>query len=241
LPATNKGRLTRERIVRAAAELVGETGAAGVSLDDVQARAGVSRSQLYHHFDDRDDLIRGVIGATAGSVLGAQGELLDHLDTWAGVDRWFDALVAIQVERQAQGGCALGSLAGQLAERDPAARRAIADGLDGWEGRLREGLERMKARRVLRPGADPVALATATMSSLQGGLLLTQVRRDPQQLRIALDAARTRPALGETIEMTAPRACPTARLGYVRRMLAISLRRSLVSRPETSADKRGEL
>jgi len=33
-------------------------------------------------------------------------------------------------------------------------------------------------------------LATATMVSIQGGLLLTQVRRDPKQLRIALDAAR---------------------------------------------------
>jgi len=31
---------------------------------------------------------------------------------------------------------------------------------------------------------------TATMASLQGGLLLTQVRRDPNRLRIALDAAR---------------------------------------------------
>ena len=30
----------------------------------------------------------------------------------------------------------------------------------------------------------------ATMASLQGGLLLTQVRRDPNQLRIALNAAR---------------------------------------------------
>jgi hypothetical protein len=29
------------------------------------------------------------------------------------------------------------------------------------------------------------------MAALQGGLLLTQVRRDPEQLRIALDAART--------------------------------------------------
>jgi hypothetical protein len=28
------------------------------------------------------------------------------------------------------------------------------------------------------------------MASIQGGLLLTQVRRDPRQLRIALDGAR---------------------------------------------------
>jgi hypothetical protein len=35
-----------------------------------------------------------------------------------------------------------------------------------------------------------VSSATATMASIQGGLLLSQVRRDPQQLRIALNAAR---------------------------------------------------
>jgi hypothetical protein len=48
----------------------------------------------------------------------------------------------------------------------------------------------MKTRGTLRKDANPAALATATMASIQGGLLLTQVRRDPQQLRIALNAAR---------------------------------------------------
>jgi TetR/AcrR family transcriptional regulator, transcriptional repressor for nem operon len=189
-PTTEKGRRTRERIVRAAAELIAENGAAGVSLDDVKARTGASRGQLYHYFEDRDDLVRAVVAATSDAVLASQDELLAQLDTWAGIDRWFDALVADQVECEARGGCPIGSLAGQLAERDPLARDAIADGLNRWEAHLRAGLERMRAAGKLRRHADPAALATATMASLQGGLLLTQVRRDPEQLRIALDAAR---------------------------------------------------
>jgi TetR/AcrR family transcriptional regulator, transcriptional repressor for nem operon len=48
----------------------------------------------------------------------------------------------------------------------------------------------MKARGKLRKDADPAALAIATLARMQGGLLLTQVRRDPRQLRIALNAAR---------------------------------------------------
>jgi hypothetical protein len=48
----------------------------------------------------------------------------------------------------------------------------------------------MQRRGKLNSAADPAKLATATMAALQGGLLLTQVRRDPRQLRIALDAAR---------------------------------------------------
>jgi AcrR family transcriptional regulator len=190
-PITQKGRATRQRIVQAAAALVSERGAAATSLDEVGARSGASRSQLYHYFEDRDDLIRAVIDATTDAVLGAQDEFLDHLDSWAGIDRWFRALVDLQVDRQARGGCPIGTLAGQLAERDPGARAAIAEGLGRWERHLREGLERMQKSGKLRTRADPARLATATMASLQGGLLLTQVRRDPTQLRIALDAART--------------------------------------------------
>jgi TetR/AcrR family transcriptional regulator, transcriptional repressor for nem operon len=189
-PATNKGRATRERILQAAAELVAEKGAAGMSLDDVRARTGASRSQLYHYFADRDDLVRTVVDVTTDAVIGFQADLLDHLDSWSGIDRWFDALVQLQVDRQARGGCPIGSLAGQLAEQDAGARAAIAAGLERWETHLRDGLVKMKARGKLRRDADPAELASATMASIQGGLLLTQVRRDPRQLRIALDAAR---------------------------------------------------
>jgi AcrR family transcriptional regulator len=189
-PATEKGRATRERILNAAAELVAEKGAAGMSLDDVRARAGASRSQLYHYFDDRDDLVRAVIDVTTDAVLDFQADLLPRLDSWAGIDRWFGALVQLQVDREARGGCPIGSLAGQLAERDPEARTAIAAGLERWETSLRDGLIRMQDSGKLRKDADPAALAIATMASIQGGLLLSQVRRDPRQLRVALDAAR---------------------------------------------------
>lgn len=197
VPATAKGRAMRERILQAGAELIAEKGAAGMSLDDVRARTGASRSQLYHYFDDRNDLVRAVIDVTTNAVLGRQGQLLDHLDSWAGLDRWFDFMVQHQIEQQARGGCPIGSLAGQLAESDPDARAAIAAGLDRWEAHIREGLTRMKTRGKLRKDADPGALATATMAGIQGGLLLTQVRRDPRQLRIALNAVRNNLHLAE--------------------------------------------
>src|SRR6202030_2923581 len=167
VPATTKGRATRERILQAAAELIAEKGTAGMSLDDVRARTGASRSQLYHYFEDRDDLVHAVVDVTIDAVLDTQGELLDHLDAWVAIDRWFDSLVQHQTNRQACGGCPIGSLAGQLAESDPAARAAIAAGLERWEAHLRDGLTRMRTRGKLRKDADLAALATATMASLQ--------------------------------------------------------------------------
>jgi TetR/AcrR family transcriptional repressor of nem operon len=184
-----RGRETRERIVRAAVELVAERGVAGTSLDDVRDRAHASKSQLYHYFSDRGDLMRTVARTASDDVLGGQAELFAQLDTIDGLRAWTDALVTLQRTRHAKGGCPIGSLASQLAERDEGARLALADGLDRWESAIREGLERMAARGELRPDADPDALAQRTLATVQGGLLLTQIRRDPNQLRSALDGA----------------------------------------------------
>jgi TetR/AcrR family transcriptional repressor of nem operon len=187
-PPTKKGRATRDRIVDAATTLVFERGVAGTALDDVRAAAKVSKSQLYHYFADKDDLVHAVIDRTVQGVLDAQPRLAD-LSSWAAIRAWFDDLVALQVERQAEGGCPIGGLAGQLAERDGIARAALVDGFDRWEAPLRRGLEAMTAAGKLRRSADPDRLATATLAAIQGGLVLTQTRRDPGQLRTALDAA----------------------------------------------------
>ena len=188
-PTTEKGRATRRRILQAASGLVAARGVAAVSLEDVEREAGVGRSQLYHYFDGRDDLLRAVVDTTTEAVLGAQDGLLDDLDSLPAIERWFDALVALQEERGAVGGCPIGSLVGQLAERDADTRAALACGFERWEQPLVEGLERMQRRGELRSDASVPALADMTMAAIQGGLLLTQVRRDPQQLRRALDGA----------------------------------------------------
>jgi TetR/AcrR family transcriptional regulator, transcriptional repressor for nem operon len=187
-PRTDKGRATRNRVLDAAVALVFEHGVAGTTLDDVRAAANVSKGQLYHYFADKDDLVHAVIDRTVEQVLGAQPRLT-NLSSWAAIAAWFDDLVQLQVNRHAIGGCPIGSLAGELAETDEQARTELAAGFDRWEAPLRDGLRQMQAEGKVRHSADPARLATATLAAIQGGLVLTQTRRDPQQLRIALDAA----------------------------------------------------
>jgi TetR/AcrR family transcriptional regulator, transcriptional repressor for nem operon len=188
-PKTARGRETRERIVTSAAELIGERGVAETSLDDVIERAGASKSQLYHYFDDREALLRAVVLHNCDGVLAAQSPHLGSLDSWKAIRAWFDALVRLQIERDAHGGCPVGSLVGQLAEADELARLDLEASFERWEREIREGLRSMQYRGKLAREAKPDELATATLAAIQGGLLLTQTRRDPGQLAIALDAA----------------------------------------------------
>ena len=93
---TSKGRQTRQRIVVAAAELMFEGGVAGTTMEDVRAAAGVSSSQIYHYFTDKEALVRAVIEYQNEAVLGAQEPMLARLDTLAGLRAWRDILVARQ-------------------------------------------------------------------------------------------------------------------------------------------------
>jgi AcrR family transcriptional regulator len=172
--------------VAAASELIAERGIAETSLGDVIERAGASKSQLYHYFDDRAALLRAVVEHNTDGVIGRLGEVND---SWAAIRSWLDSMVQLQIERRACGGCPVGSLVPQLAETDQQAREALAAAFARWEAVLGDGLRSMQARGKLDQSADPAELATATMAAIQGGLLLTQTRREPRQLAIALDAA----------------------------------------------------
>jgi AcrR family transcriptional regulator len=184
---TRKGQATRDRIVAAAAELMFAHGVAGTSTDDVQTAAGVNTSQIYHYFGDKRNLVRAVIAYQTEAILDAQQPMLSQLDSMEALHAWRDALVGLQDTRQCKGGCPIGSLASELAEHDEAARAELAAGFARWEAAIRDGLRTMHERGDLRPDADPDQLALATLAALQGGLLLTQTRRDTLALEAALD------------------------------------------------------
>ncbi len=185
---TAKGTLTRSRIIEAAAELVFAHGVARTGIDDVQRRAGVSASQMYHYFTDKDDLIRAVIAHQTEGILAAQRPILDELDSFDALDRWRDLLIDLQEQRDCVGGCPIGSIAAELADIDPHARADLVESFERWEAPIRAGLARMRARGDLRPDTDTDALALALLAALQGGLLLTQTRRNTTALRTGLGA-----------------------------------------------------
>jgi AcrR family transcriptional regulator len=66
------GAQTRARIVAAAADLMLLGGVAETSLDAVLAATGTSKSQVYHYFANKDDLVLAVIAWQTERVLQSQ-------------------------------------------------------------------------------------------------------------------------------------------------------------------------
>lgn len=189
LPVTAQGRETRTRIVRGAAELFGERGVAGTSLDDVLAVTKTSKSQLYHYFGDKHGLVQAVIEYQSGVVLGSQADALASVSSWEDLNRWAGTMVAAAEQYGARGGCPVGTLAAALADTDESFRIALAGALDAWCEAIHGALSRMRDRGLLTPDADLQALATSMLAAIQGGLLLAKTSRDSGRLRTALAGA----------------------------------------------------
>ena len=181
--------MTRDRIVRAAATLMHTKGVNATTLDDVRIASGTSKSQLYRHFADKESLVQAVISLQAQEVLGRHRQRLERLNSIRGLELWRDGVVQRNALRNGAYGCELGSLASELADQDEAARVSLNDHFRTWQGLLTAGLTRMVETGVLRPDADPEALATALMAALQGGYLLAQTAHDVGPMQIALDMA----------------------------------------------------
>lgn len=186
---TARGRASRARIVQAATRLMLEQGVSATSVDEVLNVAGASKSQLYHYFGGKQQLVQAVIEAATEAVFTAQRPFVERLDSWENIEAWCDHIVELKQRNGCALGCPLGTLTSELAATDDVARGLLADAYERWEHHLRDGLAAMQARGLLVASAEVDVLATATMASLQGGLLLAKASRSVRPLRIALDAA----------------------------------------------------
>jgi AcrR family transcriptional regulator len=185
---TARGAATRSRIIDAAADLIYEHGVERTSLDEVMAASGVSKSQLYHYFADKDALVLEVIARQTERVLEAQRPHLDSLDSLPALRAWRDAIVRLNLATNGKG-CPLGSLANELANTSESARKRLADSFAMWCESIEQGLAKMQERGELAASADPHDLALALLGAVEGGLLLAKTTHSSRPLEIALDMA----------------------------------------------------
>jgi AcrR family transcriptional regulator len=161
----------------------------GTGLSEVLAASGAGKGQFYRYFDDKDHLVREVVGLQFARVRASQGGGSPSLDSWVALRAWFDAVIAYQDGRGLAGGCPLGSLAAELADTDERVRAELSAVFEQWTAPLRHALQTMQDRGEIRPGADPAVLAETVLALFEGGILLATVHKRIDPLRHALDAA----------------------------------------------------
>jgi TetR/AcrR family transcriptional regulator, transcriptional repressor for nem operon len=171
-------------ITAAAARLMHDRGIAATSLDDVLNASGAGKSQLYHYFGDKEELVQAVFHLQFERILANQPSLTDENSD--DLSRWRDEVVAA-LRASDVSLCPLGTFAGQVG--DSAALRATLAGLfEAWRAAIAGLVRRAQAAGRVPAGVDADEAATCLLAALEGGTMLANLQRDETPLRTLLDA-----------------------------------------------------
>lgn len=184
---TTKGRATRQRILRSAAEVILAEGLSGLSLEKVRSAAAVSGSQLTHYYEDKQVLIRAVLDRQMEVVLDLHRQpQLGKLDTFDDYERWIDRNVRYLRRIGYLGTPTFHALAGQLVKSDESVRATVGLGYRRWIELFEQSLHRMRDQGVLVASARPADLALVLVAAHQGGGNMTFTFREEWPLTDAL-------------------------------------------------------
>lgn len=186
---TSKGERTRSKIIDTAASLMFQDGVASTTVETVCEAAGVGKSQIYHYFSDKADLIRAVIESRIERILSAQDPHLSDITGWESWDEWRDFLVEAQRKAGCVGGCPLGSLANELVDCDDLTRTVLIRSFQRWEFAFVSAIQKMKDLGLIRQEANNAYLAAALLAAVQGGMLLCQTTKTVLPLQASLNGA----------------------------------------------------
>jgi len=170
---------TREALIAAAYDLFYAQGYARVGVDDVAARAGVTKRTLYQHFASKDDLAGAAAEraeALAGWAVGRWAErlartpedaadaLFDELETWVARPGFAGAgFTRVAME--------LADLPGHAVRRAARVHKAVvADALSGALG----SRDKATAMMVVLEGTLVLALLSDAPSALAAGRALAR-------------------------------------------------------------------
>ncbi len=160
-----------ERIARAVAAVVAEKGYGATSTDDIAARAAISLSTFYAHFDDKRDAVLGALEMSGAQVMALAVPAARRAGGWQqGVRALYEAICAYFVAEPAMAQLATVGVYGAgpqaLARRD----RVI----DSLAAMLGPGFEE---------SSDAPAISAEAIAATVYGLMRDQVRREgPESL-----------------------------------------------------------
>ena len=183
---TAKGRATRQRIIEGAAQYLLSDDPGEVTLDDIRAITGTSKSQIFHYFPaGKEELLLEVARYESRRVLDDQQPHLGSLTSWAAWSRWRDAVVA---RYRAQGrNCPLGALMAQVGST-PGAAEVVTTLLAQWQAHVGEGIAVMQASDLVRKELDADRVAAAFTAGIQGGVQVLRSTGSTWHLEATLDA-----------------------------------------------------
>ncbi|MFD4458774.1 TetR/AcrR family transcriptional regulator [Nocardia sp. NPDC058480] len=173
---------TRERLVSAVAELMRVHGYSAITVKQITAAADAPMGSLYHHFPQgKVQIAAEALRSTGAVYIQLLPLLMDpHKDLRVAVPAAFDDAARTLEESGWMNMCPVGTVAGEIADSEPALREVAAEVMRDW---IDQGTTYFADRGVAESAARE--LIVAMLAALEGAFILGRTLRSAEPLRAA--------------------------------------------------------
>jgi TetR/AcrR family transcriptional regulator, transcriptional repressor for nem operon len=178
----------RARLVEAARNVIFAHSYEGVSVDELCAAAGVTKSSFYHFFSSKQDLVLAAIESQwqwfEQAILAPT--FSQHIPPPEQILRFFElALEKQQGQKQTEGymrGCPAGNLTLEMSTQNELIRARVEQFFQAWLGYFEQMLVEAKEQGIVPATLNVAETAQALLAYFEGVMLLAKGRNDPSLL-----------------------------------------------------------
>jgi AcrR family transcriptional regulator len=182
-PRPSKGQASRASILLTAAKLATTKGLVGLSIGDLAAEVGMSKSGLYAHFKSKEELELATIEVAA--TIFDREVLQPAARAPAGMERLgalVEAFLSHLERRVFPGGCFFAAVASELDTRPGPARDRVVEMLDRWQSLFRHCILDAQASGEIDPRAEVAQATFEIQAMLLAGNFQFVMTNDPIRL-----------------------------------------------------------
>jgi TetR/AcrR family transcriptional repressor of nem operon len=185
-----KGEITRERILDAARELFNAKGFSATTINDLVEYTGAKKGCLYFHFSGKDEIAQAVFQDASAQFMGFLDKVLEGENAGAALDNFLNLALERHISAGFVGGCIFGNTALEMSDSNEEFARLVEHFFDEWIERLACVARRAQLSGQMRRDIPAEAVARQIVAILEGGIMMSRLKKSEQPMHECLDVLR---------------------------------------------------
>lgn len=182
----------KTKLLEAALSVIRTKGYAATSVDELCARAGVTKGAFFHHFKSKDEIAVAAANRwseTTGALF-ADAPYHKHKDPLDRVLGYLDFRKALLKGGVPEFTCLVGTMVQEVYETNPEIRRACDASISNHAATLESDISEAKRKYGIKGSWTPSSLALHTQAVLQGAFILAKAKGGADVAAASVDHLR---------------------------------------------------
>jgi len=188
---TAKGELARRKILETATAIVNRKGFGATTIQDVISATGMKKGGIYFHFPDKDTLCLAILEKAREDFMLFLGSALPGDSPGACLENFFRQVVEKHLAAGFIGGCIFGNTAIEFSDTDSRFATVIERVFDEWLAMIRRTVSAAQDAGEVRSDIPATALALHIVAAIEGGIMLSRLKKNEEPMRQCLETVRT--------------------------------------------------